>query len=249
MATQNVLNNKIFSGRGDIALTGVKFVNTTSFNMINGTTDIYTCPAGKRAAIYNYSGQNNNGTSQTIQVKIKVSGTYYPLIINSTMTANASGIAQPNCIILEAGESISATTNAANITYVGCAMEYDASCAMYTSKVLNLTSGNNTIYTCPAGKKAVLLDNKLTTYGISSTPASVKLYNGSGGAVVHQVYLVNSGGSPATTNQFFSNTGTASAALLTVSLPAGLQAGDFVSVNSASATAGQFCWINVMETT
>lgn len=249
MALQNPINNiQLFNGKGEVSLTNYKFVSANSFNMINGNTDVYTCPAGKRAAVYKQSLMNNNAGTITGQIKIKVSGTYYPISSVFTMTTgtNNSNLVYP--IILEAAESLSCTTNGTGVNFNSIVLEYDNTVPMFTKKILSMASGNNTLYTCPASKTACILDNKLSTYGFTVSPGNnLNFYNGTAVGLSLNIYLVNSGQAIGT-SYLFSTGGPAASTVGSAALCGGLTTGDFIAVNTASATAGQMAWVNIMET-
>lgn len=247
MAEQNRLNNRIFNGHGEIALTGEKFANCNAFNIINGTTDLYTAPAGKRAAIYNGLLYNTNGVSVTAQYKVKISGVYYNLSTIATITTLSNSGSPFYGIVLEPGESIAVTTNNTGINVTLNIVEFDATCAFF-SKKMQLSNGNNTLYTCPSNTTAWLLTQYLGTYLFGNGETNIFITNFSGSTATYNHYVVPSGGSVGTTNQFFNGSPTTNTnAIHQVPIRAVLAAGDFFVTNTNIAATGQFAWINVME--
>lgn len=249
MPVQNLVNNiQLFNGRGEVQLTTTRFVSANAYNMAATTVDIYTCPAGKRAAVYRYSLMNNNASTATAQVKIKVSGVYYPIFSVYTMTTGTQSLNFSNPIILEPGESLSCTNSLTGINFNSIVMEFDSSIPFYTSKILNLASGNNTLYTCPVGRTAAILENKLSFFGPQVTsPTNIYTYNGSGGALGYSYYLVPVGQTVGTA-YLYASPSIANLTATASTIQGGLNAGDFLVVNTSVATAGQFAWVNIMET-
>lgn len=251
MAIINPVNNLYYGPNGGIALPGAKFVSTYGNTFtLNATADVYTCPTGKRALIMPFYGANNAGTptSATMQAKIKVSGNYYN--ISAATTASQSSVFNPPNppIILEAGESISVTNTTSNNASFGWGvLEYDSTAQMKTAKILSVVNGNNTVYTCPANTNAFILDLNAQ---ISSIFNGGALYysNASGGSVTRQWYFVNSGGSPGVGNSTSAATSISNSQVDSAGVTGGtLGPGDFISINTNSATATQMAWINVLE--
>ncbi len=253
MATNNVLNNLIYGCGGAINLSGTKFPTGFGFGIAaNSTADLYTAPTGKRAAVYPSYGANGSATpaGMTYQPKIKVSGTYYNIGISSTSNMSQLLMASNLPIILEPGESASvnfAAGSTTSNTYGFPIVEFDSNMPFKTAKLTTLASGNNTLYTCPANTRAIILD---TTLGIGNGTSPGQLYyvNNSGGAITRQWYIVNSAGSPGTTNSTSLSASISNGSIDTAGNACScLNAGDTIVINVSAATATQFAWVNIME--
>lgn len=248
VAVANVINNQIFSPCGGIALSNAKFPTSFANVLSIAQHDLYTAPAGRRAAIFPCYGANAGGTpsSVTSQPELKTGGSYYPLQIASTTAQNALIGTPSKPIILEPGESasVNVTSLASALAYGFPIVEFDSSIPFKTAKLTTLASGNNTLYTCPANTKAFILDSNLA---IGSAAAQINYYNGSGGALTVQVYLVNSAGSQATTNSTSTALSVSNGLFGTFLTSANLNAGDFIVINTSAATATQFAWVNILE--
>jgi len=221
----------------------------SSLNIATGTTDLYTVPAGKRAVMGYSLLHNASGVGNIVwNYAIKVSGTSYRINSNTT-TANAatSTAVIPN-IILEAGEIFQITTATNSGANFWCKIfTFDANFPLYSPKIFNPASGDNTLYTCPADTKAVI-----TTANGNENIASTGLMsalNNSGGALNFSTYVVPSGGSTGTTNRIFNAIAigdlTSNIAFTTNAI---LNAGDFLVFNlSGAGGANSICWTNVFE--
>lgn len=254
MPSQNAINNVLMNpiNYGYI-LPGCKFVGATLANVGSGDVDLYTCPAGKRAYVVQILLLNNDGVNTlTYFPEIKVSGTYYR--INTTGTVNPSTYAKPinslnYNLCLEAGESFSMNINQSSQTIWLAVIEFDNIASLSTHKLLTLASGDNTIYTVPAGKTAILLNgNAMQTAG-SSALSLISYYNTSGSARSIKFYIVKSGDSTGSTNQSYQNASVSNNNTLLAIFQgcATLAAGDFVVINTDSNAAGQVAWANVLE--
>lgn len=245
MPKNNDVNNFIYHQQGAF-LPGVKFPSGFLGNAGSGNVDLYTCPAGKRASVSYISCFNSAGTTTTIQPEIYVSGTYYKIGNTSTVATTAQGnlLVGKQAIILEAGEKISVNTSQAGMNFWANIVEFDNTAPIKTGKILTLSNGNNTLYTCPAGKKAVTLDFDLC---VNYELQKFLYFNNSGGSRTITWYAVPNGSSPGTSNTMGNetvNSGLAAARKIGAVM---LNAGDFIVVNTTAGTATQTAWVNVME--
>lgn len=245
MPIANTINRRIYNPNGHVQLPGMVFKSAFQANAINGQTDLYTCPANKRALIYKNYGFNGSGGTITVTTQFKVSGVYYPM----TFPGGVGTLTQYNTsnppIVLEAGESFSFLTTASGMNMGAIVVEFDNNGPVKTAKLLTLASGNNTIYTCPANTNAWILDGCLQIRAAQNS-AHLNYYNGSGGAITRSWYNVPNAGSPGTTNLLV--TGSASTGFVNSSIVyTHLTPGDSIVLNVSAATATQAAWINVME--
>ena len=250
MGTNNVINNLIYSPAGAVGLSGAKFIDNFQSALAATTTDLYTVPSGKRAIIYPNYGANGSATpvSITSQAKIKSGGNYYA-ISASTSTSMSGLVLNPSApIILEAGESASVTISGGTALNFGYPiLEFDNTISVKTAKALSVISGNTTLYTCPANTKAFILDQNC---GVGTATGLGQLYysNNSGSAVTRRWNIVNSGGSVSPSSAASASTSIPNTNIdIAGTCSIGLNAGDFISFTSGSATATQMIWVNIME--
>lgn len=226
-------------------LTGAKVIHIFGSNLPIGDNDLYTVPAGKRAFYQVAQDYNPTGSNITEYMEIKVSGTYYRIQTNATLTGNTGGtLGTAAGIVLEAGETLSVNTaTTAGLNIWPLVIEFDNTSNLKTSKLLGLASGANTLYTCPASHSCTLITSVPgALLGLAGNIAVVT--NGSSPTLTH--YLVPSGGTPGTTNQAgVLATGGATRSSMTA-VP-GMSAGDFISVNSTGSDATTITWVNVLE--
>lgn len=242
--TSPKLTGSLFAGLPQIGniTADTTYVPIVGVNLATGDRDLYTVPAGKKALII-ANGRNYNPSAGTINSfsQIKVSGTYYRIsgtTNNPSGTGSNAGIGQ--AIVLNAGESFSlnvATTSGLN--YRGAAIEFDsAETRIATARILALASGDNLLFTVPANKTAL---------GITTSPVGfnglVQVLNASGGSLNYYVNQVPSGGSVGSTNQLYPATAVADISLGQFTIGESLATGEFISVNSSGAGAGQVAWM------
>jgi hypothetical protein len=242
MVTQNRVNNVATTAQGAQPLSGVKYVNAFC-NSINGDVDAYTVPAGKRACITQTLFCAPTGPV-TIYAQIKVSGVYYKIGNTVTLTAAASSASASPQIVLEAGQSISIHANATGANAWWDVLEFDSTSNLKSSIVINPSTGNNTIYTVPVGKTAIVLQSAVTTRSINS--GGMLYRNESGGNVTLTIYVVPSGGSIGTTTEFNTQS-VGTATLINQTLTGTLTAGDSIVYNVSVGTTTQLAWVNILE--
>lgn len=168
--TQNVINNLFMLANAGVALLDMSLVNVNQVVATSGENDLYTVPAGRRALISNFYVNSQGSVSATPH--FKNSGTYYPGGANATsLTAGTpQNLMLLLPLILDAGETLSVLLSSA--TSVNCwpqIVEFSNKSPVKSIKFLNLQSGNNLLYTCPAGKTACCLDPYLNFGGASAT--------------------------------------------------------------------------------
>lgn len=173
--TQNSINNFSRGINAGIYLPNMKYAVAKTNVATAGNNDIYTVPAGKRAACFNTFFYNASAGTVGLSPTFKVSGTYYnrggP---GNSSSAGTSGNMLLSSIILEAGETLSywASTTGAINTW-SSVVEFDNTAIVKSVKTLNMATGDVLLYTCPAGKTAFVLDNNL---GFSSTSGIFGIY-------------------------------------------------------------------------
>lgn len=231
------------ANNGTTSLASAKIVPFTTSTLSSGENDFYTCPANKRAVVA-FSLINLSGGSITETGQLKVNGVYYTVspvtsLANNTSNVIANAFSTYPCA--EAGEGFSVLCTGSGLTLTGYAIEFDATEPFKGPKIMALASGDNTLYTAPAGKSAIPCQGNAFT-------ARVLIFNGTAGTRTYSINVVPRGSSPSTSNQ---GTPTYTATTGTLSTQAnpicGLNPGDFLSVNSDSSLSGQVCWTFVLE--
>lgn len=228
---------------GGVTLTGTKYVHVFNTNLSTGHNDIYTVPAGRKALfqLANVSNMNPATGSVGVYLELKVSGSYYRIRNTTTVTTTTPATqftATP--IVLLAGESLSinCATNAGLNTWAQI-IEFDAACPLTIAKKLAPSTGDNTVYTVPAGKMALI--------GLSLAAAAAAFGNDSGGARTVKTNVVPSGGTVSTTNQQQATSSVANAGVGGLILGGSLSAGDFININVDTGDATCIFWVPIIE--
>jgi hypothetical protein len=182
---------------GGCPLLGGRFVRAMLNAPALGDHDLGPVPAGKRWAVLGYTAVQTGGANSSHFIQLKSSSTYYRLSAGSTLgdgTATVS-VTQPG-IVLDAGEFLSVNVGGsiANTNFFFSVVEMAAAAAMRTGKVLAITATETTVYTCPAGRSALLLDAGLQPNGVASR---LNYVNASGGSQTVKWHAVPAGGSVA----------------------------------------------------
>ena len=234
MAHQNRINNYLPFLDSLIALPGAKAINCGAYGIgAGGPNFVYTVPTGKRAAVGYAHGFSNSGAAGTCSQIIRVSSTNYTINTNISYSASNLAFLNQSMIILEAGEQYGYTLTGANPNCFTQVIEFDNTAPLRTYKNLALTSGDNTLYTVPAGKTAYPIKGRMG-FSAAFNVGAVQLITNNG-----TMYHVPNGGSKGSNNQMSISTATTSQHW------GSMNAGDFIVVNVGS-TAG-FGWINVVE--
>lgn len=220
-----------------------KIVTLSGNGIASGTVDIYTVPTGRRAIATATGGYNPTAGTITIIPKAKIGGTYYQFTTaTSATTLTQYSVSFNGFFVFEAGESFSVTTSAANLNLWARITEFDATTSLYSPRLLTMTTGANVLYTVPTGKSALITGGNYSAMGIMAT------FNSTGATQTYTPYNVVSGNTVGTTYQ----TGPALAVTTGTSgqfstAYGGMNAGDFISINASSSTAGQFFFTTVSE--
>ena len=232
---------------GNVPLTGCSYPQIIGSNLSTGNNDLYTVPSGKRLAIYGSNLYNTSIGNIVWYMTAKISGTYYRLVTNSTASTGAVSAGGAVTFILEAGEILSvntATNNGANVNVR--AVLFDDSIPIYSSRLLALAVGDNTVYTVPSGKSAILINALM---GIDQGNSNSFFYvNSSGGARTIYWHVVPTGQAVGSGYQMTASASVNDATRSTLQGTVSLTDGDFVNINTDANTATQIAWVNVMET-
>jgi hypothetical protein len=234
-----------------LGFTGGKFVAEGVYGATGTPIDLYTVPAGKRCFIAGSHVYNNSGGTITGSFgwQVYVNGAYYVIgtpSVNPINNSNTGGIVKG--IVLEAGEKIAFNASASGISARFRGIEFDDTVRFYSPRLYTVTSGQNTLYTCPSGYNATHFNPFRTNNSNDIEPYAG--YQSSGGNVSYQPHIVPSGGTPETTNSVgaattFSNNIVNGPS--TYSLYLAYNSGDFLSISSNSSHASQWLWSLVLE--
>jgi hypothetical protein len=242
-----------FGGIGALTPAGTaapnpKFLSLNKNFTSTGNSDIYTCPANRRAIVVETTIFNGNGASSSIvTMMVKIGSVYYPISPSVTITAQLAGT-RSTSYVLEAGEVFAVNSTQQPLNVIVSGMEFDNTANIKTAKVVTpvLQTGDNTIYTCPNGKSALVLNNTLTM--ASATVGTLNHGNGTIGTITSKFNVVTSGGSVSASNQITPasviNPGVASNFTTTGFC---IGAGDFISLNLSAGTSDQIGFVTVVE--
>jgi hypothetical protein len=214
-------------------------------NCGSGNVDLYTVPSDKKLLVsYQLNFYNNTAGPLDIYLAIKVSGTYYKISNTSTIAANTSAGAQlPSVIVLNAGETIAVVTTGAGINVALQLHEFSDTEKIKTERILSLANGDNTLYTVPANKKAIILS---TTNYITGNPGTISVSNYSGGTRTLKFYSVKSGNAISDSYKIAGNTSISNNATGSGNVNQSLTEGDFLALNT-NAASNQIAWVTLFE--
>ncbi len=216
------------------------FRRVQGVGLATGDNDLYTVPTGKRAY--------NNGSVGTITrfAQVKIAGTYYRLITSTTTNVNAAASTYQG-LVFEAGDifSMNVTVNG-GLNVSAEVVEFDATSPLKSARLVGLSTGDNTLYTCPAGKTAYLASTIGAYFG-NFTANRITLISDSGGNRVWFAHLVPSGQAVGATYRLTPSTTVNSNASGSLSFMAQFAPGDFLNINVDTGAATQLAWGNIIE--
>ena len=232
MSIQNNINGGVFGTEGYI--TGVKYPSVFGSDLAIGDTDLYTAPAGKSAIIIGYTTYAQPAAAVDYYLEVKSGGTYYRLTGTVTATSAGASTNMTGTVIINAGESfsINAATNIGLNIWLRV-IEFSTESNFKSANFFGLQSGNNTVYTVPAGKSAISIN---PSFGVD---AGILLSNVSGGT---RVYNITISGNDMTAAE---NTG--NNAVRTNSYVFSMTAAQTVVVSSNSSAGTQAAFLSVIE--
>lgn len=245
-ATQNNAVNSVGSSPWGITLTGVSYPAIRVNNAGTGNIDLYTVPTGKKLFIFNGRWTNTTGGTINATYQIKIGGTYYVFAAATSAGANTDGVLTRSGYVLNPGDIVSINTDASGLTVNLNGILFDSTVPITSTHGTTLSTGDNTIYTCPTGKTAFLLDTENPT----QSPFNAGIFrqrNESGATRTYSTYVVPSGQSPADAYAVRKSVNVTNNNFLTSTASANLNAGDFLAINTDSGTGTQRYWFTVME--
>lgn len=232
---------------GSISLGGMSTYGLTKQVINLGTTgsgdvDVFTVPAGMRAII-TFDMYNTAGTTTTYHAQMKKGGigSYIRIASDATLATNVA-VATGFFIIFEAGDIVSMNFSQAGMNFFGTAIVYPNTEGLKSIYFAGpFASGENTVYTCPAGKTATGILTNPQISASSTSPVAI-VANSSGGSLNYFLNVVKNGNSPGSTSKQGPATAVGNGVSSAISTTANFAfaAGDFLSVNASGAGAGIF---------
>lgn len=250
MAVNNASNFLLYGTCGLPELKNPQFKKVAvNVSAVSGDQDLYTVPAGKRVLVLqmvSYFAANI-----IVRFTVKSGGNYYNISTTSNPGNTFTQIAYNGFCVILSGETIAfntASSVSGNLTL--SFIEFDEDSQLNRGALFSLSSGNNTVYTCPAGYQAIPVTLYLPQFSMQNANLRVNYFNVSGATRTLSFYYVPSGGSPGSTNLTWSGTianNTETSGLTNTSCFPSLQEGDSWVVNTDSSASGQYAWVNVIE--
>ncbi len=186
---------------------------------------------------------NTNALSNTSRPQVKISGSYYRYAggatVATTVNSRIGGV-----FVLEPAEILSVNCTRAGVNIFARLIEFDSYASIKTVKILgtSIINGDNTLYTVPAGKTALVLG---TNY--QATDKGVFYCNTATGTNLIS-YAVPNGGSKGTGNQCSPSTFTSTNTLVNLATNPCMNTGDSILINSDTGGAASWMlWATVIE--
>lgn len=168
----------------------------------SGTTVVaLNIPVGQRLiASSNFIFSNPTTAAITAALSLRRAGIDYGVSGNVSIAARVGGGASVGIgpLVFEPGDSLIIVTSAQGLSYamMGYLIPNTGSALVPKSIVLGI--GNNTLYTCPAGKLGTIV-----AWNLTNTPnGQIPISNFSGSTRICSYHIVPSAGSPDATNKF-----------------------------------------------
>ncbi len=205
-------------------------------NVATGTTTLFTVPANMRFQVMRIGlNATTNGTS--CYTADTTNSAVFQLVAATTVNTNGTTLSVNN-YVFEQGEAITLVTSGALDHAILCGVVFTNTMPLRSYSVNNPSSGNNTVYTVPAGKHPV---------GPSGS-FNGGYFNNSGVTRTVSWYFVPSGSAADATTRN-STSSVLDAAAGGVSFQHMLMApGDSIVINTDANTTRQHAFITVIET-
>lgn len=214
--------------------------------LASGNNALFTCPVNSRAFI-SISLFNTAGTTTTVFGIISKDGgtTWQRTAANFTIATVAYGSYEQSTLVLEAGDVIGLNCSQAGLNATGLAQVFFNTAKIRQIYFTAFAAADNTVYTVPAGKTALLVQGTAGPFGQNGPQMFVA--NGTVGSVTYQ-FKIKRGAAAA----FLMGAAQVLTTLTAASIPGGainllLNAGDSIIANSNSAVAGQVMYGVVYE--
>lgn len=225
-------------------------IYNTILNAPSGYVDFYTCPPNKLAFFPTYCAQNTASSNTRIIRSIKISGSYYFTNAGNFISSGGNIIAgfEP---MINPGESFAINIAQPGMNFQYTVIEIEISSPLKAPRLTNFINGNNTLYTCPAGANAIILNATVPSAANigngTGLQGCVGYSNNSGGSRTLTTYIVPNGDSPSSTNQISPATVIINTNTNSPITPVVLNPGDFISFSTDSNASTQFGWANILE--
>jgi hypothetical protein len=244
---QNNVNEYLAAAPGGLCLLTVNYPRANVNGGASGNNDTYTVPAGLRAIVLTSTYRSQSGSSATVVPNWKISGTYYPVNF-STQTVGAGALVNDTVdggMILEAGESISFNSTQASLNFFCQLVQFSNQSNLRTVKTIGATNGDQTVYTCPAGKHAILMNGNGQPKGSPNFGSFIS--NSSGGSITSNIYFIPNGGSKGANNLLLASAVTTTGSCTRIPICGIMNPGDFLLWNCNTTNANALCAFTVLE--
>lgn len=211
----------------------------------SGNNDLYTVPSNRLALVVDVLLTNPTGNTGTITclAAAKVGGVYHTFdFISNALAVGSAGRSQSLApFLLHAGEGFAVNTDRAGGSVWASIIEFDATANINDSRLFTLASGDNTVFTVPAGKTVQFVG---FPSGLSLPQSGwVWYWNATGGIRTVSMNAVPSGGSPSAANTIAASASIPDRQMVQQQFYGGLNPGDFINVHTDSALATQTAWV------
>jgi hypothetical protein len=241
------LGSSVSMGTLTLPVTNLKVISTANIiNLPSGTTDLYTCPVGRKAIVLETTFTNPTGSGVTIQcfAQYKVNGVYttYDFVSNAPAPGTIGSTSLLVPMLLNAGETFAVNANNTGLSLWSYIVEFDNTANIAVAKLATFSSGDNTLFTVPSN--GLYLISNLEAVGAGSPlKGTIYYFNNSGVNRTVGINLVPAGGSTNVNNQIRSGTSVSSPSMLVTTFYGGLKQNDFININTDSNAAGQHAFI------
>ncbi len=242
---------------GNALLTNPLFVSVNSLNLGATVTPLYTVPTGRKAIVAGYFFNNQNAGANIGYITVTRGVTTVRVSVQTSYATVQGGHNNfSNCpFIFQAGDVIGVSASATDLNIHMTIMTFDATSPYKSTLTTALAAGDNTLYTCPAGKRFRDTSGNLALQPISGV--HIFYANNSGGARTTKFYHVPSGGTviernrltQSTTNPTNLSATVADLSQVGVVASFDLAAGDAIVLNLDANTATQLAYITGAEYT
>jgi len=243
-----ILQTLYYGGQYGFATSSLIPTNIRSSNLPSGSNDLFTVPVGQRFIPSSIILSTTNTTGSVVYQLVKTNGAYYRFGTDTSanvQTNFSQGVSfSGDNFCFEAGETVGINTTVKGINATIYGILFSTNLPIYSPRLMSLSVGNNTFYTCPAGKCA--LAPTLPHTSIGNQTLFSRYINASGGNRIIAFYIVPSGGSPGSSNVIVSGKTIADKAAFTQSSGI-LFPGDSLVLATDAVTAVQWVSTTVVE--
>lgn len=159
----------------------MRFIQFVGRNAPTLDTLLGTVPAGKKWLLTEFTSFSLNAGNRLNYLYTSLAGAFYYLTAIENTVAGTARLSNQLCYVAEAGEQVFFWSDG-NYNFLVRGIEFDASVPILTAKTIPI-SGFKTLYTCPAKKRAITI-NDLLSPGVSLDNIATGCLN----------YINNSGG-------------------------------------------------------